>query len=218
VQPHHEPGAPVEHLAALFNVVALAATDVATPLGRRRGPRGAFGPVLACRRSDLEAVGGHAVAARRIDDDVALAEAFRAAGRPVNVRAGGEVVRFRMYPAGFGQLVEGFTKNLAVGVRAARPVTVALVVAWLTLLVQAAVAPVRAAFGGVDPGVAAGLYGIVVVQLWWMVRQVGRFGLATASAFPLLLVTFLAVFARSVVATALGRVSWRGRRVPTRRA
>ncbi|MFP5322018.1 MAG: glycosyltransferase [Acidimicrobiia bacterium] len=216
VQPFHEPGAPVEHLAALFNVVAIAGTDVATPLGRRRGPRGAFGPVLACRRADHAAVGGHA-AADRVDDDVALAEAFRAADLPVHVRAGGDVVSFRMYPAGFRQLVEGFTKNLAAGARAARPLTVALVVAWLTLLVQAAVAPVRALLGDADVAWAAGLYLAVALQVWWAARKVGRFGPLTALAFPALLAVFLAVFARSAVATALGRVSWRGRRLPTRR-
>ncbi|HEX4903333.1 MAG TPA: glycosyltransferase [Acidimicrobiales bacterium] len=217
VQPWHEPGAPTEHAAALFNVVAVAATDVASPLGRRGGVRGAFGPVLACRRADLEAVGGHEVAARRVDDDVALAAAFRAAGHPVTVGAGGEAVSFRMYPGGLGQLVEGFTKNLAAGVRAARPVTVALVVVWLTLLVQAAVAPVRAVLGGSDVLVALALYAAVTLQVWWMARQVGRFGFLTALAFPALLVTFLAVFARSVVSTLRGGVSWRGRRLPTRR-
>jgi 4,4'-diaponeurosporenoate glycosyltransferase len=217
VQPFHEPGAPVEHLAALFNVVAVAATDASTPLGYRRGPRGAFGPVLACRRSDHEAVGGHGVAATRVDDDVALAEAFRSADRRVTVRAGDETVSFRMYPGGLRQLAEGFTKNLAAGVRIARPLTIALVVAWLTLLVQAAVTPVRALAGGGDLGVALALYAAVVVQVWWAARKVGRFGLVTALAFPVLLAVFLAVFVRSAVATALGRVSWRGRRLPTRR-
>lgn len=217
VQPFHEPGAAVEHLAALFNVVAVAATDASTPLGRRRGPRGAFGPVLACRRADHDKVGGHAVASSRVDDDVALAEAFRSADLPVTIRAGDEAVSFRMYPGGLRQLAEGFTKNLAAGVRIARPVTVALVVAWLTLLVQAAVAPVRALVDGGDLVPALALYAAVTVQVWWSARKVGRFGLPTALAFPLLVVAFLAVFARSVVATALGRVSWRGRRLPTRR-
>jgi 4,4'-diaponeurosporenoate glycosyltransferase len=93
---------------------------------------------------------------------------------------------------------------------------VALVVAWLTLLVQAAVAPPRALFdGGLVPALV--LYAAVVVQVWWMVRQVGRFGLRTALAFPALLVVFLAVFARSAWATARGRVSWRGRELPARR-
>lgn len=216
VQPFHVPGSPVEHLAALFNVVAVAATDVASPTGRRAGARGAFGPVLACRRADLERAGGHAVVGARVNDDVALAEAFRAQGLPVTVLAGGDDVAFRMYPLGLGQLVEGFTKNLAAGVGAVRRTTALLVVAWLTLLVQASVAPVRALLGQGSAVVALALYLVVAAQVWWMARWVGRFGPVTALAFPLLLVTFLAVFARSVVATARGSVSWRGRRLATR--
>lgn len=218
VQPFHVPEQPSEQLAALFNVVALAATDVATPLGRRRGPRGAFGPVLACRRSDHERVGGHAVAKDTVVDDVALAEAFRAHGLPVRVLGGGDDVSFRMYPLGLGQLVEGFTKNLAAGAGRVRAATALLVVAWLTLLVQATVAPVRALLGSSDPVIAGVLYVVVAAQVWWMARRVGRFGPVTALAFPLLLATFLAVFLRSVVATARGSVSWRGRRLATRRS
>ena len=217
VQPFHVPEQPSEHLAALFNVVALAATDVATPLGQRRGPRGAFGPVLACRRADHERVGGHAVAKDTVVDDVALADAFRTHGLAVHVLAGGDDVSFRMYPLGLGQLVEGFTKNLAAGVGRVRVATALLVVAWLTLLVQATVAPVRSLLGQGSVGVALALYLVVAAQVWWMARRVGRFGPITALAFPLLLVAFLAVFLRSLVATARGSVSWRGRRLATRR-
>ena len=215
VQPFHEPGAPVEHLAALFNVVALAATDVASPLGRRAGARGAFGPVLACRRADYDRVGGHDAVRDRLLDDVSIAEAFARAGLPVTVRAGRSDVSFRMYPHGLGQIVEGFTKNLVAGAGAVRPGTVALVVLWLSLLVQAALAPLLA-LGGGDLAGAGVLYAVVAGQVWWMVRRVGRFGLPTALAFPVLLALFLAVFVRSAVATARGSVSWRGRRLRTR--
>lgn len=218
VQPFHVPERSVEHLAALFNVVAVAATDVASPVGARAGARGAFGPVLACRRADHARVGGHELARGSVVDDVALAQAFRAGGLPVTVVAGADDVAFRMYPLGLGQLVEGFTKNLTAGVGAVRRSTALLVVAWLTLLVQASVAPVRAVLGSGDLAVAVGLYALVAAQLWWMARKVGRFGPVTALAFPALVAVFLAVFVRSVVATARGRVSWRGRRVPTRRS
>ncbi len=216
VQPFHVPEGPSEKLAALFNIVAVAATDVATPLGRRRGARGAFGPVLACSRADHERIGGHAVAKASVVDDVAVADAFRAHDLPVHVLTGGDDVSFRMYPLGLGQLVEGFTKNLAAGAGRVRAVTASLVVAWLTLLVQAAVAPPRALLGQGSVSVALGLYVVVAAQVWWMARRVGRFGPVTALAFPLLLALFLAVFVRSVVATARGSVSWRGRRLATR--
>lgn len=221
VQPFHEPGTPVEHLAALFNVVAVAGTDLGSPLGRRAGVRGAFGPVLATRREDHDRAGGHRAVRSSVLDDVDLADAYRRAGLPVTVRAGGDAISFRMYPGGFRQLVEGFTKNLAAGAGSARPVTVALVVLWITVLVQAALAPALAllgigqgAFGGLPA--AAALYLVVSAQLWWMARRVGRFGPLTALALPLHVGVFLFVFTRSVVRGVQGSVSWRGRRIRTR--
>lgn len=216
VQPFHEPGSPVEHLAAVCNVVALAATDTASPLGRRAGSRAAFGPVLACRRADHERVGGHEVVRHRVDDDVGLAEAYGRAGLDVRVVAGGDDVSFRMYPRGLGQLVPGFGKNLAAGAASVRPVTVGLVVAWVTLLVQAAVAPLRALASGSGWAPALVLYGAVAVEVWWMARRVGRFGPLTAVAFPASLAVFLVAFARSAWGMARGSVSWRGRRVAPR--
>lgn len=218
VQPFHEPGSPAESLASIFNIVGYAGTDAATPLGRLRGARGAFGPVLATARSDYEHVGGHAAVRRSVVDDVALASRYRDAGLPVTVLGGGDAVHMRMYPEGFRQLVAGFTKNLAAGAGAIRRTTTLLVVAWLSLLVQAAAAPLLAVREGDGLAVATALYLVVAAQCWWMSRRLGRFGPLLALAFPLSVVLFLGVFARSVWATARGAVSWRGRRVPTRRA
>ena len=217
-QPFHEPGSPVEHLAAIFNIVGFAGTDAATPLGRRRGSRGAFGPVLVTSRSDYERVGRHEAIGASIVDDVALAHAYRSASLPVSILGGGDAVSFRMYPEGFRQMVEGFTKNLAAGVRGVRRFTTVLVVAWMTLLVQAAVAPVRAAVVLDVEALAAAavLYVVVAGQVWWMARKLGRFGAWVAAIFPVSTALFLAVFVRSVVATVRGSVSWRGRRVSTR--
>ena len=216
VQPFHEPGRPAEALASIFNIVAFGATDAASPLGRWRGARGAFGPVLVTDRADHAAVGGHRAVRASVVDDVALAGRYRERGLPVTIFAGAGLIAFRMYPDGFGQLVEGFTKNMASGVEAVRRTTTAVVVAWLTLLVQAAAAPLVALLTG-DGGLAAiALYAGVALQLWWMGRRLGRFGPLVALAFPVSVVVFLAVFVRSVWATRTGSVSWRGRRILTR--
>ncbi len=219
VQPFHEPDRPVEHLAAIFNVVGFAGTDAATPLGRARGVRGAFGPVLATGRHDYDAVGRHRAVASTVVDDVALAAAYRTKGLPVSILAGGTAVSFRMYPRGLGQMVEGFTKNLAAGVRGVRPFTTMLVLAWMTLLVQASIAPVRAlvASDGAAFASSAVLFVLVAIQLQWMGRRLGRFGWWVAVAFPVSVALFLAVFVSSVLASARGQVRWRGRTVATRR-
>ncbi len=218
VQPTHRPVRAVEHLAMVFNIVGFAGTDAATPLGRRWGSRGAFGPVLATTRADLERAGGHEAVRDSVVEDIALAARYRSLGSPVTIFSGGEAASFRMYPEGFGQLLEGFTKNLAAGAAAVRRSTTLLVAAWLTLLVQASVAPVRAVVAGqVDDLLRAGLlYAVVAAQCWWMGRRVGRFHRWVAVTFPVSTALFLVVFVRSVWATATGRVSWRGRRIPTR--
>jgi 4,4'-diaponeurosporenoate glycosyltransferase len=216
VQPFHEPGSPGERLTSLFNVVAFAATDAASPLGSRRGVRGAFGPVMVTGRGVYEAVGGHDRVRSSIVDDVALSAVFRSAGESVTVLAGGEAVRFRMYPGGLGEMVEGFTKNLAAGASAVRRSTAGLVVAWITLLVQAAAAPVIALWSGGAVAGPAVLYLVVALQCWWMSRRLGSFGVGTALVFPASLALFLFVFTRSVLATVRGAVTWKGRRVTVR--
>jgi 4,4'-diaponeurosporenoate glycosyltransferase len=211
VQPWHDVERPYEQLSALFNVIAL----MGTAAGSRRGPTGAFGPVLATRRSDYEAVGGHASVSGEVVEDLALAQRYRDSGRAVRVVAGRGGVRFRMYPAGPAQMVEGWTKNFATGAGATRPLRLAAIIAWATGLTGAAGTFVSAAQGSLTLLAAIGIYAAYVVQLTAMFRQVGRFGTLTAMCSPVLVVFFFGVFARSLWRTHVRRcVEWRGRMIP----
>ena len=58
------------------------------------------------------------------------------------------------------------------------------------------------------------VYAAVVVQLAWMARRVGRFGVLALLLFPIPLAAFLAVFVRSVFLTIVRRrVTWKGREI-----
>jgi 4,4'-diaponeurosporenoate glycosyltransferase len=224
VQPHHEVRRPYERLSALFNVVAMMGTDAFTPFGLRRRPAGAFGPCLVTTRDAYASVGGHASVASAVLDDVALAKGYQRAGRRVVCLGGRGALSFRMYPSGVRQLVEGWSKNLAGGADAARRITVLLVVAWVSVLIQAAWWFGRLAATGSGPGgspwFAVAVYAAVVAQLVWMLRRVGTFGWITALFYPVPLVFFLAVFVRSAFLTVVRRkVPWKGRelRAPIRR-
>ena len=62
---------------------------------------------------------------------------------------------------------------------------------------------------------AVAVYAAAVAQLVWMQRRVGTFGWPTALLFPVPLVFFLAVFARSAYLTVVRRkVAWKGRELP----
>lgn len=207
-----------ERLSALFGTVSVMGTGVAA-LGRS-APTTAFGPVLACRRADYEAVGGHAADRGAIAEDVALAARFVQAGRPVLIEGGGDLVSFRMYPLGVRQLVEGWTKNIATGAGATPRRRLLAVVLWIGALLSsayglagglAALADGRAATFALAAVVALAF----AAQLGVMFRQLGSFGWWAPLAYPVLAVAFVAIFARSLYLTLVRReVSWKGRVIP----
>lgn len=210
VQPFHVPRHHYERLAAFFNLVGMMGVDAFTPLQHRLAPTGAFGPCLATTRSDYEAAGGHAAVRSEVAEDVALSRRYAAAGLPVTCFGGRGVVDFRMYPDGPAQLVEGFTKNFGRGAAGTRTVTLVLVFVWITGAILA-VAGVRR----LSPA-AVGPYAAYVLQLSWMLRRIGRFGCWPVVLYPVPLVFFMAVFARSLVLTYLRKeVTWRGRTIRT---
>lgn len=206
VQPFHVVPTAAEKLAAFCNLVGMMGTGAFSPLGRARG---AFGPCLATSVADYGRAGGHDAVRASVLDDVDLARAYRRAGLPVDVRGGRGVLSFRMYPTGLRALVDGFTKNLAGGAGSSGMVGTLLVAGWLAACVAPAVLATRVA-----PPVAVACYAAVALQVWAHVRRIGTFGPVVAALYPLPLLLFLAVFARSLLLLVRrGRVRWKGRAV-----
>ena len=212
IQPFHVVPRWSERLAAFFNIVGLMGTAAWTPLGRRLAPRGAFGPCLATRAADYRRAGGHEAARAGVLDDLALAQAYRRVGLPVRVLGGRGTIDFRMYPGGARELLAGFTKNMASGAVAVRPLAALAVAGWLAACAAPLVLALRA------PGpVAVACYLAVVLQVGLHLRRLGTFGPLVALAYPVALAFFLAVFLRSLLVTyGRGQVSWKGRTLPTR--
>jgi 4,4'-diaponeurosporenoate glycosyltransferase len=211
VQPWHDARRPYEKLSALFNVVAVMGTGA----GNGGEPSGAFGPVLATSVEDYHLVGGHASVSDEVVEDLALARRYRTAGLRTRVLTGSGGIRFRMYPGGLRQLLEGWTKNMASGAGSIRVLRLAAVVWWITSLGSAALSVLDAVQGDLPGWTAAAIYAAFTVQLVIMFRQVGRFGPITALCFPVLVLCFMGIFLRSLWRTYVRRaVRWRGRVVP----
>jgi 4,4'-diaponeurosporenoate glycosyltransferase len=216
VQPHHVVEAPYEELSSYPNAVAMLGSG-AFAIGRRS--KAAFGPCLLTTAADYHRVGGHAAVCREVIEDIRLAQRFEAEGLPVTCFGGGDAVRYRMYPGGFRQLADGWTKNLAAGATAADPLAVAGTVLWIASHAAVAAATLsgltRWALGwGPAPVVPLAAWGAVAVHQWWLLRRIGSFRAVTAIGFPAPLAFFVGLFARSAVRTLTGRaVDWRGRAV-----
>ncbi len=219
VAPVHVAHRPHERLSALCQLVVMMGTGVFSPLPRLTAVPAAFGPCLISSRRDYEAVGGHGAVRAEMAEDMALARRFASHGLPVRVIPGRALVRIRMYPEGVTQLVEGWARTLSAGARATRPLTLALVVAWLSGLMSSALGLARTrealACGrlrrGVPPLLRYGAYGL---QVEWLLGRVAAFGAGTGLGYPAPLLAFLVSFARSVaLGFGVGRTRWKGRAV-----
>lgn len=219
VQPHHRVEEPYEQLSAYFNVVALMSSDAFSG-GASRRPM-AFGPCLLTSREDYLSVGGHAAVRGEILDDVRLAQAYDAAGLPVTCAVGGATVAMRSYPGGLRQLASGWTKNIASGAAAAAPRASLATVLWISAHHAVAVGALLSLAGSDlaagSPLVWALGWLATSLQLRWLLRLAGSFRWWTWVLFPVSLLAFDLVFARSAVLTVVRRsVRWRGRSVDLR--
>jgi len=223
VQPFHRVVRPYEQLSSYFNLMSLLASGAFARTPSRRPM--AFGPCLLTSRTDYDAAGGHAAVRGEVLDDVRLAAAYDRAGLPVRCAVGGRSIRMRSYPGGLRQLADGWTKNFASGASAAAPGPAIAAALWISahhaVAVGALLALVSATTGwGAnlahgDPVVWALAWLGVAGHLWSMLRRIGSFGWWTWVLFPVCLVAFDLIFARSAIHTLLRRsVVWRGRDVP----
>lgn len=196
--PFHAVQRPYEELSLFFNLVmTLGAASEAL-----------FGQMLLVDRESYRRVGGHARVKGRILENFSLAETFREAGIRVTSAVGRGILAFRMYPGGFRELVQGWSKGFASGASQTRGATLAWIIAWITGLTTAALACVLSA----GQPLWLAIYACCAGQVAWMGRQVGAFRLVTALLYPLPLAFFFAVFA--LAAFRRGRtVSWKGRTI-----
>jgi 4,4'-diaponeurosporenoate glycosyltransferase len=209
-QPASRVEKPYEHLSGGPLLVTLLGAGTG-PSPRRRWWRApiAFGPAVGIPRTTYESLGGHAADPGAVDDDLALARAADRAGVEVTTFYGGDLLRYRMYPAGLAQLVEGWTKNLAVGAGGIPRLRLASCVAWVAAALSAA-----GLFVLHPSAVSAFAYLAYASQAHVVLRRAGFRHPATAALYPAALAMFLHLFVASLVASkARGSVRWRGRKL-----
>lgn len=218
VQPYHATQRLYEQLSMLFNVVLMAGTNAFTPLGGRLKTGAAFGPCVVCGKEEYFRLGGHSRVAGAVLEDIGLARMYLDAGLPVRCFGGRGTISFRMYPNGLGQLLEGWTKSMAIGAGSIRLWALLLSVTWIVGAFGVASDTIRAVIQGPSPLWLPNfiLYALYAGQLRWMSARIGRFQLWTSLLYPIPMLFFVLVILRSFIfARLLGRVTWRGRSVPT---
>ena len=210
VQPYHRMERFYESFSLVFNLIVVA--SLGNFMAGERNAPGAFGPCMVCSRSDYSDVGGHETIRSNVLDDIELGRAFRKSGFLVSNTFGGELISFRMYPGGIGEVLKGWGKNFAKGAGSTPPLTLLLMILWIT--------------GGFSTflrlPIALGfqiqfiafiiMYLAYAIQIYLYSRKIGSFSIGHALIFPVYFLFFFYTFIYSGLRTLLfRRVSWKGR-------
>lgn len=215
VGPDLEVEAPYEHLSAIFNLLTFMGIGAFAAYHRPSEPKGLFGPFLLIDRAVYWRAGGHEAVKGEILENLCLAEHIRNGSGRMRCFGGRGVARSRMYPDGPKSLVEGWAKAFATGAGRAGPLTLSLVVAWITGGMFAALLLLISPFTPLLAPAMLIAYLLYAVQIGFFLRQIGRFSPLAAAVYPLLLLAFFAIFGRSFYLKATGSaVAWRGRSIP----
>jgi chlorobactene glucosyltransferase len=204
-------------LPHIFAILSMRYHDLAR-VNRTRKPRDviANGQFIMISRDAYEAVGGHAALRGEVVEDQRLAQSVVAAGRRIFVAHGEDLMETRMYRSLRG-IVEGWSKNLALGSRQAAPRWVAPAVPWLIALFLVCVWVVpplllaASLFTNVPPTAWRwALMATTLSLLYWLpMLAVMRVPPLYAAGFPVGAAITAWLFVRSALRGT--RVIWKGR-------
>jgi 4,4'-diaponeurosporenoate glycosyltransferase len=197
-----------EELSLFFNLLMAFG---AGGFGVVRSPR-LFGQSLFLSRSLYQAIGGHKSVGHYVLENFHLSQRVDAAGGQCVCFGGRGTLHMRMFPAGLKQLCNGWTKAFADGAQSTNRLTLLLSVFWISALAGIALDTVFMPHN--LRLMVLVLYVLAALQTLLFSRQIGTFRVFTSALFPIPLVFFFVIFARSVFRRATNRsTNWRGRNV-----
>lgn len=177
----------------------------------------AFGPFLLVTREAYAAAGGHAARADSIVDDVEMSRAVKAAGYPVRLANGTDLVETRWY-TNLGDIWRGFSKNAYGGVGYNPWMAAAVVLVLMPMLVLPFFRVGLGIVGGDIPAVALWQVALLLSNRM-LTAHLGRDPQWTTPLHPLMISFWGLALAWSAMLSATHRsVVWRDREVPTRPA
>lgn len=175
----------------------------------------AFGPFLIVTREAYRDAGGHAAAPDHVVDDVQLSRNVKAAGFPIRLANGTDLVETRWYEE-LGDIWRGFSKNAFGGINNNVWLGTAVIFVLFPLLLTPFIRVGLGAMGDGIPEVAA-FQSLILLAGRALTSHLGRDSPWSTPLHPVTIVFWGATLANSMVLFAAGRsVTWKDRDIPTR--
>lgn len=206
--PYHAMAAPYEQFSLVFNLLMAAG---AGGFGGIAAPR-LFGQSLLIGKETYRAAGGHAAVRSVVLENLRFAGVLRSAGARILCFGGRGTLHMRMFPEGFHQMSESWTKALMQGAADAGGGVLICAIVWISVLWSTVLLLIAQPNYG-RPAIAV-VYLLLGSQLAWIGRKLGSYSFLTCLLYPLSLAYYCFVFGQSAMRRALHRKTvWRGREV-----
>ena len=214
--PHHVIKAPYEQLSAFFNLLMVGGVGALSSLSNQR-ERTLFGQFLLISREAFDEVGAYESVKDKVLENLFLSERLRTAGFRCLALPGKRFARMRMFPEGYAQLLQSWTKGFSSGTQAVSPTLFAHSIILISGLFFVAIPTLIALLISAELGqklAVLNLYLITTFLLFTNLRQVGNFGYLTALLYPFYLIFHQWVFFNARKRKKSGMTTqWKGRDV-----
>jgi 4,4'-diaponeurosporenoate glycosyltransferase len=218
IQPYHRIKKIYENLSLLFNIILIAGMGTFTPFQKRINPIGAFGPCLICKKEDYFKIDGHKSIKGKVMEDIEIGKEFLKAKIPLYCFRGKGTIDFRMYPGGFKEMVEGWTRSFTIGAKSTSIPILIIVIAWIV----GAIFPLNlfanclSSFAMNTFLAALSFYMAFVFQIYWMSYRIGNFSFWISLIYPVPLAFFVLTFFYSLFLNIFKkRIRWKDREIRT---
>ncbi len=215
IAPYHRVKKLYEEFSALFNIVMLGSMNAFTPIKRIK-TTGLFGPCLVVHRDEYHRINGHDAVKNRILENVFMAVKFRENNIPLKCFGGRGTLSYRMYPKGFNELINGWSKAFASGFNQTSLSALLLIIFWISGGFIVSISLFNSIIESREIFFWMLLYLGFFLQIYWMLRRIGNFKIITALLFPFYLLFYCIVFFRSLIFQLRGKnIQWKSRSVKT---
>ncbi len=216
IQPYHHIEKPYEQLSMYFNIVSFLGLS----LGGFRSPfhanEGFFGPCMWIDRETYLQSKGHLLVKDTIIEDMALGQVWAAQGICLASVPHGKKVFFQMYAEGFSQLLNGWSKNIALGAQKSNGFNIIIIFSFVTSSFSLPIGLAKAISAGSVGRTMyyAGAYLLFGGAVYSAAARLGAFSMTSIVLYPIHASFFFAVFLRSLLTKLLRiPITWRGRKV-----
>lgn len=215
--PYHKIKKVYENLSSFFNIIMMAGSNAFTFKANNASNKGLFGQCMILSKDDYEKVGGHEAVKGKILENFFLSQKFSENLIPTRCYGGKGTISMRMFPRGLADLMRGWSKAFASGAGNTQKIILVATILWISGGIIAFILPVYVFYQNYGIGfkiVWPCIYLLYVIQILWMVRRIGAFSFLTGILFPVHLVFYNIVFAKSLFSLIfMKKVKWKDRDV-----